>query len=123
MSKRLNIGFLVDDLNNYFTNQACKGAQLAAKALDANLFIYPGHYIGKPDGRSEDIEFEYQYNSVFSLPNENNVDILYILLGTIGSRAEIELQKEFLDKLPDIPKVTLFAEVEGYPSSYREARR
>ena len=116
MGKRLNIGFLVDDLNNYFSNQACKGAQLAAKALDANLFIYPGHYIGKPDGRSEDIEFEYQYNSVFSLPNENNVDILYILLGTIGSRAELELQKEFLDKLPDVPKVTLFAEVEGYPS-------
>lgn len=116
MSRRLNIGFLVDDLNNYFSNQACKGAELAAKALDANLFIYPGHYIGTPDGRSDDIEFEYQYNSVFSLPNENNIDILYVLLGTIGSRAELELQKEFLDKLPDIPKVTLFAEVEGYPS-------
>ncbi len=116
MSKRLNIGFLVDDLNNYFSNQACKGAELAARALDANLFIYPGHYIGKPDGRSEDIEFEYQYNSVFSLPNENNIDILYILLGTIGSRAEIDLQKKFLDDLPDVPKVTLFAEVEGYPS-------
>ncbi len=116
MGKRLNIGFLVDNLDNYFTSQACKGAELAAHMLDANLYIFPGHYIGKPDGRSEDIEYEYQYNSVFSLPTENNIDILYVLLGTIGSRAELQLQKEFLDKLPDIPKVTLFAEVDGYPS-------
>ena len=77
MSKRLNIGFLIDDPNNYFTSQACKGAELAAKNLDANLFIFPGHYIGKPDGRFDSTEFEYQYNIVFDLPNGNNIDILY----------------------------------------------
>ena len=116
MRKRLNIGFLIDDPNNYFTSQACKGAVLAAKALDANLFIFPGHYIGKPDGRFESTEFEYQYNSVFDIPTKNNVDILYVLMGTIGSRAELDVQKAFVDSLPRVPIVTLFADIEGYPS-------
>lgn len=116
MSKRLNIGFLIDDPNNYFTSQACKGAELAAKNLDANLFIFPGHYIGKPDGRFDSTEFEYQYNIVFDLPNGNNIDILYVLMGTIGSRADKSLQKAFVDALPRVPIVNLFAEIEGYPS-------
>ncbi|MBP5262130.1 MAG: GGDEF domain-containing protein [Clostridiales bacterium] len=116
MGKRLNIGFLIDDPNNYFTSQACKGAELAAKALDANLLLFPGHYIGKPDGRFESTEFEYQYNFIFDLPTAHNVDILYVLMGTIGSRADDAVQDAFVAGLPDVPIVTLFADMEGYPS-------
>ncbi|MBR0409924.1 MAG: substrate-binding domain-containing protein [Eubacterium sp.] len=116
MDRYLNIGLLIDDPNNYFTSQACKGADLAAKALDANLFIFPGHYIGEPDGRFSDSEYEYQYNVVFDLPTTRNVDILYVLMGTIGSRADKEIQKAFVDSLPRVPIVTLFADIEGYPS-------
>ncbi|MCQ2528398.1 MAG: GGDEF domain-containing protein [Saccharofermentans sp.] len=116
MNKRLNIGFLVDDLNNYFTNQACRGAELAAKNLDANLLIFPGRYIGEPDGKFGSKEYEYQYNSVFSLPSSQNVDILYVLLGTICSRASEKLQEEFLQNLPNTPVVQLFAKVDGYQS-------
>ena len=107
MKRRLNIGFLVDDLDNYFSNQACKGAELAAQALDANLFIFPGHYIGKPDSKYADKKYEYQYNSVFSLPSERNVDIIYILQGTICSRADKETQKAFLESLPKVPVLEL----------------
>ena len=116
MKRRLNIGFLVDDLDNYFSCQACKGAELAAKALDANLFIFPGHYIGKPDSKYADKKYEYQYNSVFSLPSERNVDIIYILQGTICSRADAETQKAFLESLPKVPIVCLFSSFEGYHS-------
>ena len=116
MGKRLNIGFLIDDPNNYFTSQCCKGAELAAKSLDANLLLFPGHYLGKPDGRFESTEYEYQYNFIFDLPTAHNVDILYVLMGTIGSRADSELQKSFVEGLPNIPIVTLFADMEGYPS-------
>ena len=99
---RLNIGLLIDDFDHYFSSQACKGAELAAKALDANLFIFPGHYIGKPDSRYFDKEFEYQYNTLFELPSIRNVDIIYVVLGTICSRADIEMQKEFIDSFPDL---------------------
>ena len=116
MSKRLNIGFLIDDIDNYFSYQACKGAELAAKALDANLFIFPGHYIGKPDSKYADKEYEYQYNSIFGLPTTRNVDIIYILQGTICSRATLEEQKEFLKTLPKVPIVCLFSNFEGYNS-------
>ena len=34
--------------------QAAIGAEQAAKALDANLFVVPGHYIGKTDSRYAD---------------------------------------------------------------------
>ena len=83
MDRRINIGLIVDDIDNYFTNQAAIGAEQAAKALDANLFIFPGHYIGKTDSRYADKKYEYQYNSIFSLPTERNVDIIYILQGMI----------------------------------------
>lgn len=116
MKRRLNIGFLVDDLDNYFSNQACKGAELAAQAIDANLFIFPGHYIGKPDSKYADKKYEYQYNSVFSLPAKSNVDIIYILQGTICSRADKETQKAFLESLPKVPIVCLFSSFEGYHS-------
>ncbi len=116
MNKRLNIGFLIDDLDNYFSAQACKGAELAAKALDANLFIFPGHYLGTTDSKYQGVEFEYQYNTVFGLESIKSADILYVLMGTIGSRASFELQRDLMKSLPAVPIVTLFSAMEGYPS-------
>ena len=89
--RRLNIGFIIDDIDNYFSNQAARGAEQAAKALDANLYIFPGHYIGKTDSKYADKKFEYQYNTIFKLPTERNVDIIYILMGTICSRADMQV--------------------------------
>lgn len=116
MARPLNIGFLIDDLDKYFSNEACKGAELAARALNANLFIFPGHYIGRPDSKYADKEYEYQYNSIFSLPSVRNVDIIYILQGTICSRADEQMQRKFLKGLPDVPIVCLFSNFKGYQS-------
>ena len=41
MGRRLNIGLVIDDIDNFFSNQAAIGAEQAAKALDANLFVFP----------------------------------------------------------------------------------
>ena len=114
--RRLNIGLMIDDFDHYFSSQACKGAELAAKALDANLLIFPGHYIGEPDSRYSDKEYEYQYNTIFELPTENNVDILYVVLGTICSRADMDMQNRFLKSLPKVPIVCLFSNSEDLPS-------
>ncbi len=114
--KRLNIGLLIDDFDHHFSSRACEGAELAAKALDANLFIFPGHYIGKPDSRYSDKEFEYQYNTLFDLPSARNVDIIYVVLGTICSRADMKMQKEFIESFPHVPVVCLFSNYESLPS-------
>lgn len=115
-NKRLNIGLLIDDLDNNFSAQACKGAEFAAKVLDANLYIFPGHYIGKSDTRYQDKQYEYQYNSVFKLINQKHIDILYVLFGIICSRADAEQQEQFLNRLPKVPTVLLFTEYPGYAS-------
>ena len=114
--RRINIGFIIDDIDNYFSNQAARGAEQAAKALDANLYIFPGHYIGKTDSKYADKKFEYQYNTIFKLPTERNVDIIYILMGTICSRADMQVQQHFLESMPDVPIVCLFSSVDGYHS-------
>ena len=116
MGKRLNIALMIDDINNYFSNQATRGAEQACKAIDANLYVLPGHYIGQNDSRYSDKNFDFQFNSIFKLPTKRSVDIIYILQGLICSRAEIEKQKEFLDTMPDVPVVCLFTVFDGYNS-------
>lgn len=116
MDKRLNIGFFVDDVNNHFASEACKGAELAARVMDANLYIFPGHYIGRTDFRYGSAEYDHQNNTVFNLATENNIDILYVLLGSIGSRADKALQRQFMESLPDVPIVTLFMKMDGFHS-------
>ena len=57
-----------------------------------------------------------EYNSIFSLPTERNVDIIYILQGMICSRADMDIQTRFLKMMPDVPIVCLFSDFEGYHS-------
>lgn len=116
MKKRLNIGLFVDDLDNDFTSLACKGAELGAINLDANLFVFPGRYLDSAEFYDEHTKYEYQYNMIFQFAHENNLDVLFVIMGTIACRTDFEKQKEFLDNLPDIPIITLFSKIEGYPS-------
>ena len=116
MKRRLNIGLIIDDIENSFTNQAALGAELAAKAIDANLLIFPGHYIGLSESRYVDRKYEYQYNSIFTLPTERNVDIIYVLLGTICATAAEDIQKQFLKSMPDVPVISLFSNFKGFNS-------
>ena len=41
MNKRIKIGLLVDDIDSNFTQQTCRGAELGAISIDANLYIFP----------------------------------------------------------------------------------
>lgn len=116
MAKRLNIGLFVDELDNNFTAKACQGAELGARAIDANLFIFPGKYLDSAAATDERLKYEYQYNTVFQYANESNLDILFVMMGTIGCRTDFEMQKQFLAQFHKIPIATLFTRLEGYPS-------
>ena len=37
---RKNIGLLINDLNTPFTSEAVKGAELGARVIDANMYIF-----------------------------------------------------------------------------------
>lgn len=116
MDRRIKVGLLIDDIDSSFTQQACRGAELGAKTIDANLYIFPMKFLDSRDFLDDHSRFEYQYNMIYHFITEKNIDILYILMGNIGCRTEYKKQMEFLDDLPNIPIVTLYTSFDGFPS-------
>lgn len=116
MGKRLNIGLLVDDIDAVFTSPAVQGAELGAKAIDANLFIIPERYLDDADEFQKDRKYGYQYNTLFEYVKHSNIDVLYVMMGMIGARVTEDVRIDFLKGFGDIPIVTLYTRTKGYPS-------
>ncbi len=117
MKKRLNIGLFVDDIDAVFTREAVKGAELGAIAIDANIYIFPGMYLDGIDISEDHIRYEYQYNTLFQFASQKHLDVLYIMMGMIGSRVTEEERVAFLKQYLGIPVVTLYTKMDGYASS------
>ncbi|MCM1082139.1 MAG: GGDEF domain-containing protein [Clostridium sp.] len=117
MRQRLNIGLLIDDIDAVFTNEACKGAVLAAKAIDANMFIFPGGYLDHEDISDEHLKYEYQYNTLFEFACNKHLDVLYIMMGMIAGRVPDNDKIAFLEKFIGIPVVALYTKMDGYTSA------
>lgn len=117
MKQRLNIGLLIDDIDAVFTNEACKGAVLAAKSIDANMFIFPGGYLDHEDISDEHLKYEYQYNTLFDFACNKHLDVLYIMMGMIAGRVPDNDKIAFLEKFIGIPVVALYTKMDGYTSA------
>lgn len=116
MSKRLNIGLMISHLEDAFASAVCRGAIIGAKEIDANLFIFPGRYIDAVYADKKRTEYEYQYNTLFSYAFPEDIDVLLVLIGTVGSSLSYERKKEFLSQFDGIPVITIASVIEGYPS-------
>lgn len=116
MGKRLNIGLFIDDIDAVFTSEAVKGAELGAIAIDANLFIFPGMYLDSTDISEDHTQYEYQYNTLFQFATEKHLDVLYVMMGMIGSRISARERVAFLEQFLGIPIVTLYTKMDGYAS-------
>ncbi|MBQ9983950.1 MAG: GGDEF domain-containing protein [Lachnospiraceae bacterium] len=116
MGKRLNIGLFIDDIDAVFTSEAVKGAELGAIAIDANLFIFPGMYLDSTDISEDHTQYEYQYNTLFQFATEKHLDVLYVMMGMIGSRISVKERVAFLEQFLGIPIVTLYTKMDGYAS-------
>lgn len=116
MAKRLNIGLMISHLEDDFASAVCRGAIVGAKEIDANLIIFPGRYIDAVYVDKKRTEYEYQYNTLFSYAFPEDIDVLLVLIGTIGSGMSYEKKQAFLKAMGDIPIITIASEVEGYPS-------
>lgn len=116
MAKRPNIGLMISHLEDDFASAVCRGAIVGAKETDANLIIFPGRYIDAVYADKKRTEYEYQYNTLFSYAFPDDIDVLLVLVGTIGSGMSYEKKQAFLKEMGDIPIITIASEVEGYPS-------
>lgn len=114
MKKRLNIGLFVSNLINDFDIAVYRGVERGAQEMDANLIVFPGRYLRGQYNDKERTKSEYQYNTVFAYADKQNIDVLLILLGTIGTVITEEEKKTFLDMYRDIPVIILADEMPGY---------
>ena len=112
MKKRLNIGLFIDDIDAVFTSEAVKGAELGAIAIDANLYIFPGMYLDGTAISDDHILYEYQYNTLFQFASQKHLDVLYVMMGMIGSRVSTEERVAFLEQYLGIPVVTLYTKMD-----------
>ncbi|MDE6685859.1 MAG: GGDEF domain-containing protein [Lachnospiraceae bacterium] len=114
MKKRLNIGLFVSNLINDFDIAVYRGVERGAQEMDANLIVFPGRYLRGQYNDKERTKSEYQYNTVFAYADKQNIDVLLVLLGTIGTVITEEEKRTFLDMYRDIPVIILADEMPGY---------
>lgn len=114
MKKRLNIGLFVSNLINDFDIAVYRGVERGAQEMDANLIVFPGRYLRGQYNDKERTKSEYQYNTVFAYADRQNIDVLLVLLGTIGTVITAEEKRAFLDMYRDIPVIILADEMPGY---------
>lgn len=113
--ERYNIGLLVANITDLFSNGLAKGAMRRARELDANLIIFPGKYIGAQNKYEQyDIRYEYQYNVLFDIAAEAELDYLIVAVGTIAYTYDTAKRKAFLDSLGDTPILSVSSEIQGY---------
>lgn len=114
-NRRYNIGLLVANINDVFSNRVATGAMEAAKQLDANMVIFPGKYVGVQHiNEQHGAKYEYQYNTLFNLAAEAKLDYLIVAVGTIAYAYNYEYQKAFLKSLGDTPILSVASEIEDY---------
>ena len=118
MKKRYNVGLIVGNVEDDFSNQICKGAMRAAELAGDNLFIFPVKYLGQAEGDKADQnqKYEYQYNYLISYAQSQSLDMVLLCLSTIGYRTSAEECRKILHGFGDIPVLLIASEEEGYSS-------
>ncbi|MBR1832050.1 MAG: GGDEF domain-containing protein [Ruminiclostridium sp.] len=113
--ERYNIGLLIANITDMFSNGLAKGAIRRAKELDTDLTIFSGKYVGL-DFKYEqyDTKYEYQYNVLFNLAAAAKLDYLIVAVGTIAYTFDAAHRKAFLESLGDTPILSVASEIEGY---------
>lgn len=114
-NNRRNIGLFTCHLDNDYAYEICKGAEYAAKQLDANLIVFSGMFLNASFNDPQNELYDYQYNSVFYYANKENLDALIVSVGAIASFLSEKDINKFLSHFEGIPILTIETGVPGYP--------
>ncbi len=113
---RINIGIMVNSIQNDYSTLMCQGAAVAAEELDANLLIIPGRELNAHWDNIEINRFECQSNVLYSYVTPSNIDVLLVSTGTVGFFLDYEHKKEFLERFKGIKVIALETRIDGFPS-------
>lgn len=112
--KRFTIGVLVSGILDEFTKYVCKGILQGAKLAGVNTVIIPGKYIDRDLSDNQELQYEYQYNTIFSYLKKENIDAIIAAAGTIGCfTSEMQIRK-MLAQYGTIPCVLVASKLDGY---------
>lgn len=114
MEKRINIALLASHLEDDYAKTVCRGAMIGASELDSNLFIIPGRYFDSNYEDKERTQYQYQYDTLFSYVNSLSVDVLIIMMETIGSTWSYEQKIALLNRFDNIPVINIGPDIENY---------
>ena len=113
MKKRYNIGLVVANITDPFSNAVAKGAMAAAENLDINLTIFPAKYVDYTCS-STDGTYEYQYNALLSHAATGGFDYIIVAIGTVAYLSDNKRKKEILDIFHNTPILSVSANIDGY---------
>lgn len=116
MGRRLTIGLLVSGISDSFTIDVCRGVMRAARERDVKLVIFPGKYIDRDLTERKEIQYEYQYNTLFSYAEGNRLDAVLIAADCIGCYASAQQIRELVERYNHIPCVLIASKMDGYVS-------
>jgi len=113
-----NIGLVVGNVEDPYSNQVCQGAMKAAEAVGDNLFIFPVKYLNPSDMIKNDIkqQFEYQYNFLLGYAQSHSLDMIILCISTIAYQATKKEALEVVKSFDGIPVLLLASDEEGYSS-------
>lgn len=113
-----NIGLVVGNVEDNFSNSICKGAMRAAGMTGDNLFILPVKYLDQTEESKRDIrqQFEYQYNFLLAYAQSHSLDMVILCLSTIAYRSTKEDALRLLKTFGDMPLLLVASEGDGCSS-------
>lgn len=114
-NKRYQIGLMIHHLENEYATEVLKGAITAAEELDINLILLPGRGINAVEDDEKYSIYDYQYNVIYSYVSSQNLDVLIVSAGTVGSYISQKEMMGFLESYKDLPILTMEVEYPGYP--------
>ena len=114
--KRITVGLLVSGIMDDFTVAISRGAMKVAKDMDVELVIIPGKYLDRDLSNRKEIVYEYQYNTLFSYVQKENLDAILVSAGSIGCYTTTERIKKMMSQYADIPCILIASKIDGYVS-------
>ena len=105
------IAYLIHELGDYYCKEIELGALQRAEEEDVNLVFLPGKFMDRP--QSAETRYEFQYNTLYDLVIEDNVDAVVIAADCIGNYSSRDRIAEFVHKYDEIPCVLVASKQPG----------
>ena len=105
------IAYLVHELGDYYSKELELGALQRAEEENIDLVFFPGKFIDRV--LSNEMKYDYQYNTLYNLVIEDNVDAVIIASDCIGNYSTKEKITEFVERYHEIPCVLVASREPG----------